>query len=449
MVNVTPQTLGLSLLSAAARTDGRTATASLVSLGEVPVERDVAKLRAARDLLDARTESEFDAKMASARPRPEAPTNGSPAEIARLKEKVAGYSKALGRLMAARPAPEGAAYATMVVGVHSASGGASITIQGQDILSVYTRLDVIGRTRQEDPAVADAVSLRARIMHGVDTAGGNDALTIEAGEVVGVQAGNDSDSVVIVAQHVRGVYTDHTDRSFGQPEIRPGQDAVAISANFVEGVSTGAGNDAVVLRGDVVRGVDAGEGQDAISITAGLVERVHGGDGNDTVVVDAELGGYVVDMMRYREREGMAGADDPVRALGEGGYLPPDVDGGYGNDAISLRVGTALMAKGGRGDDAFAISGGGTVGLVYGTGDGHDTVTLGAGTGAVLNLWDLEGPITVEHGEDSVTVRMSAGGSVTFRGLADAGPVAMMVPGSSSEPVILSAGRQTILDRRV
>ena len=92
-----------------------------------------------------------------------------------------------------------------------------------------------------------------------------------------------------------------------------------------------------------------------------------------------------------------------------------EVDGGAGNDVISVRTASVLAVAGGTGDDTINAVGG-TVSLVYGAGDGQDTVNVAAGAQVVLQIaGDVEG-YSVEFGDNSMTVRMGEG-SVTFTGI--------------------------------
>lgn len=454
MIGSTSQ--ALSLLRATARTDGQVATASMATVGGSPVERDVSKLKDARQLLRDQffAESQLGTvnlpsgpDEAAARASGTAPVSKTnSAEIARLKEKVAGYTKALNRLMALKPMPD-APHATLVVGFRNASGGVTLSISGQHVAGVYTRPDVPRPVEMHrwDPELADQVGIQAETVDSVYTGGGRDTVAITADRVDSVYTGNEGDAVVIVARQASSLYLD-SEGSADTP-YRPGNDALAVSANFIDNVYGGAGDDALALRGDVVQSVFGDEGQDAITITAGLVEQISGGDGDDALVVDAEVGGSVLNNLTYMDMIGDAKAGDPAVAATRWATMPADVDGGAGNDAISLRVGTALQARGGYGDDSFAIAGGGTAALIYGEGEGHDTVTLDRSSTAVVCIQGGKGRYEVEQGEDSLTIRMANGSAVTFLGLSTSGTIAVTSVGSTKEPTLLWEGRQTTLDR--
>lgn len=450
MISSTSQ--ALSLLRANARTDGRTAAASLEALNAVPVERDVTKLRETRQLLHDQFAAESQLRTASLPPRPEDWTAGVPgtktnsAEIARLKEKVASYAKALNRLTAMNPMPD-ASHATLVVGSYNASGGTTLSISAEHVGGVSTRPSISHPVLQYlDPELDDSVSIQARTVDSVYTGGGRDAVTVTADRIGGIRTGSEADAVVVVARQVDSISLDGRESIF--TAYRPGNDALAVAANFISQVHAGEGDDVLTLRGDVLQSVFGDEGQDVINVTAGLVEMISGGDGDDALVVDAEVGATVLDNLMYMDMIADTKAGDPVVAATRWAIMPADVDGGAGNDAIALRVGTALQARGGYGNDSFAITGIGTAALIFGAGEGHDTVTLDRASTAIVCIQGSKGRYEVEQGEDSLTIRMANGSAVTFMGLSTSGTIAVTPVGSSSEPTILWGGRQTTLDRK-
>ncbi len=196
-----------------------------------------------------------------------------------------------------------------------------------------------------------------------------------------------------------------------------GNDALSIAAYLINDISTGAGRDAVALVGRIVSNINSGSGDDAVAIKAQVVTGVTGGDGNDAIAVDAGggLAGVSNAEAWFAQSPVVATNGEVSASVGAAAKAYADVDGGAGNDVISVRTASVLAVAGGTGDDTVNVAGG-TVSLVYGAGDGNDTVNVAAGAQVVLQIGDDAGPYAVEFGADGTTVRMG-GGSVTFKGI--------------------------------
>lgn len=225
-----------------------------------------------------------------------------------------------------------------------------------------------------------------------------------------------------------------------------GTDAVAIRAAEASSIYTGAGADAVTVAATLVQSVYTGRGNDAVAISAGIVGGVYGGEGADAITVDATLGRSVADGLAHRT----GGSADRAAALtGEAAQRYAalrsniaDVNGGGGNDAITVTGAEAINIAGEGGDDLMSVTGR-TIGLHWGLGDGHDVVHLGAGTDILVQLGArpdgsaAPDSYTATREGDSLRLDFESG-SITFVGMARAGLIAVS-QGGGGTPILLNA----------
>ncbi len=276
------------------------------------------------------------------------------------------------------------------------------------------------------PVVADTVAgdaLAGVTLAGVTLAGETLAGETLAGETLaGVTLVGDTSPGDTLAGGADGGSVVDTSGSAAAPLVSTapvvaGNDALSIAAYLINDISTGGGDDAVALVGRIVSNVDAGSGDDAVAISAQVVSGVTGGDGNDAIAADAGVGVAGVSNAEawFAQAAAVAANGDAFAAVGAAAKAYADVDGGAGNDVISVGTRSVLAVAGGTGDDTInALDG--TVSLVYGAGDGNDTVNVAAGAQVVLQIADDAGPYSVEFGAEGTTVRMGEG-SVTFKGI--------------------------------
>ena len=358
---------------------------------------------------------------------------------ARMQGRLQRLSAMLQRLTEQNPGAQGASYAAIVMGGHggalavastpaaAGSPGDTLIIQAQSISTVTTSAD------------NDQVTLHGAMVSGIYTGAGSDAVSIVASFVSGIHT-DAAGPVVLVAEpeaetdpaaetapvgtvpeaaDVDTSGTAQTPVAVASPVVA-GHDALSVAAYLINDIATGDGNDALALVGRSVSAVDAGAGDDALAIRAAVVTGITGGDGADAIAVDARVG--VAGVRNAASWFAVAaeplvastgGVTAQVGAAAARAYA--DVDGGAGNDVISVRTATVLAVAGGTGDDTITAAGG-TVSLVYGAGDGNDTVNVAAGAQVVLQIAEEAGPYTVEFGQDRMTVRMGEG-SVTFSGI--------------------------------
>lgn len=369
---------------------------------------------------------------------------GQGGDEARMQGRLQKLASMLQKLTEQNPDAQGASYAAIVTGARGGAFAVSSTPSAQGV-------------------PGDTVILQAQTISDVTTSGGDDQVTLTGTTVSGIYTGGGSDRVSIVASYVSGIHTDEagpapaqaapeadaqaaplppapalseTDAPLaaeidtsgsavtpvsGATPVVAGNDALSIAAYLIADVSTGDGYDALALSGRIVADVDAGAGNDAMAIRAKVVTGVTGGLGDDAIAVDAGVGVAGVS----NPASWFAVAAEPVMASTESATAQvnvdaaarvyADVDGGAGNDVISVRTASVLAVAGGTGNDTINAVGG-TISLVYGAGDGKDTVNVSAGAQIVLQISEEAGPYTVEFGDNSMTVKLGEG-SVTFNGI--------------------------------
>jgi hypothetical protein len=351
----------------------------------------------------------------------------------RLQGRLQRLSAMLQRLTEQNPDAQGASYAAIVLGGHGVAVAMAAT------------------TSAAGETAGDTLVIQAQSISDVATSARNDQVSLQGTSVSGIYTGGGSDAVAIVASFVSGIHTDEAGPVASPPPPPPspspppaaaepttteidtsgsgavpvasavpilaGNDALSIAAYLINDISTGGGNDALALSGRIVANVDAGAGDDAVAIRAQVVTGVTGGDGNDAIAVDAGVGVAGVSNAEawFAQSALVATNGDVSASVGAAAKAYADVDGGAGNDVISVRTGSVLAVAGGTGDDTINAQGG-TVSLIYGAGDGRDTVNVAAGAQVVLQIADDAGPYTVEFGQDSMTVKIGDG-SVTFQGI--------------------------------
>lgn len=349
-----------------------------------------------------------------------------------MQARLQRLSALLQRWIGQDPSAQGAGYAAIVAGGPGRPVATTVANEG---------------------AAGDTLKIRAQSISDVTTSARNDQVSLRAREVSGIYTGGGSDSVTIVGKVVSGIHTDAAgpavappppaaepppvpvavedappdqpaEGASGDPATPPvpvaaGNDALSIAARIITDITTGDGNDALALSARIVGGVDAGSGDDAIAIKARLVAEVTGGDGNDAIAVSAEGGlagiAAAADWFAPAPAPVVAINGEVSAAVDAAAKAYADVDGGAGNDVISVRTGSVLAVSGGTGDDVVNVRGG-TIALLYGAQDGNDTINVAEGAQIVLQIAeDVEG-YAVSFGENSMTVTMGEG-SVTFTGI--------------------------------
>ena len=365
----------------------------------------------------------------------------------RLQGRMQKLSALLARLTDGNPDAAGASYAAIVLGGSGATAAASTSGAGQ---------------------AGDRLVIQADEISDVTTGSGNDTVQLQGGRVTGIYTGGGSDSLAIVGTFVSAIHMGEaapvvadvppppgpppappvaadtlagdtlpgdtlaggansslvvdTSGSAAAPVVQAapvvaGNDALSIAAYLINDISTGGGNDAVALVGRIVSNVDAGSGDDAVAIKAQVVTGVTGGDGNDAIAVDAGVGVAGVSNAEAWFAQGafVATSGDVSASVGAAAKAYADVDGGAGNDVISVRTASVLAVAGGMGDDTINAQGG-TVSLVYGAGDGNDTVNVAAGAQVVLQIGADVTDYSVAFSRGNMVVTMGEG-SVTFAGI--------------------------------
>ena len=333
--------------------------------------------------------------------------------------------KALGAMGAPPPASD-----QLILSLFSGTSGQAVTINTTGhVQSLYLR------------GGDQAVSIRAYSVDNVYTSGGHDAITIEA-------------------ESVDGIYTDRSkgfEHGVGEngetysrvAEATSSNDAVSIKARRAGGIYTMGGNDAIAIQADIIKSVYAGEGRDSISLTGGIVSGIHGDEGDDTITVNAVIGRSATSLFlgglapeHFQEYARPESAEARMR-MATTNYS--DIQGGDGNDTISVTVQEIISVNGGAGDDVISI-GGGTVGLRTGLNSGHDTVKVGQGAELMIQI--DKGTYTVEHDGDDLIIN-HWGGSVRVVGYKAAAAISIGENGSvrleQENPTVL---KEDFLSRR-
>ncbi|MGR3760147.1 hypothetical protein ACUXV3_08430 [Roseobacteraceae bacterium NS-SX3] len=271
-----------------------------------------------------------------------------------------------------------------------------------------------------------AVSLRAQEVEGLRTGAGNDAVTVQAGTIRSVSTGAGADAVALEGEVVDGVRTDpgggarryrgdwrNWDFAKADSPRQGSADSLAVRARHAANLYTGGGDDAIAVQAGTVNNIRAGRGDDGITVEAVLVTGIRGGAGDDAITVSAERSLETgAPGRRWMQEAGWRAARQAV-----------DVDGGSGNDSITLHTRGSLTARGGTGDDEILLQGG-NVALSYREGDGDDVVTLSGGANVVIRLDELDG-YAITRGEDNLTLNFGDGQSITFENLSQGGAIAV------------------------
>lgn len=208
-----------------------------------------------------------------------------------------------------------------------------------------------------------------------------------------------------------------------------GQEVGIAATGPVDNVIAGEGNDDITVHAGLIDGVDAGSGNDTIAVKGGVVAGIHGGAGDDAITVNAAMGGSA----RRAGGTGLGAADQEQHFLRPDSVQDrmrlamtaySDVLGGEGNDEISVSVRESISVDGGAGDDVISV-GSGTVGLRLGADAGDDVVRVGYGAELLIQI--DEGDYRLETEGNDMIVR-HAGGSLRIEGYEAASAIAIAGP---------------------
>ncbi len=252
------------------------------------------------------------------------------------------------------------------------------------------------------------------------TAGGDDNIAIKAGGVLGVSSGGGNDVINIIASAIR------SEKDSGLPVVGSidggsGDDRIDITAGGdVWSIDGGEGNDAITIANTSrsysnfhgISNLDAGAGDDTVRLTSTTtIVAVEGGTGNDELDIKSENmvwdvnGGdgddaISVDTKQARGISGGAGddtlvinADSAEAAGGDGNDILQinargifSAEGGDGNDTLIIDAFNAYNINGGHGDDIIVVNAENKIdGVSGGRGNDHITLTSAADTAAVFN----------------------------------------------------------------
>ncbi|MEI4485704.1 hypothetical protein V8J36_05840 [Frigidibacter sp. MR17.14] len=335
-----------------------------------------------------------------------------------------------------------------VTGIDTGDGNDALAISADNLLDLSTG--------EGD----DALALRGGVVGGISTGAGNDAVALIASVLDGLDAGAGDDVLGIAAMVAGGITggdgADVLQVTLGvggsvMPAAPPPATDPAAEDPVTEEPATDAPTGGVAAgdasSGEAAADADLAEtGANGTGSAQQVADRVPPpAEGAETAATDdsAEPADPPADENPAPEptpqpafdRLAALAAQDAITRFRALLGTAIDVDGGAGNDRISVSAVLGATVAGGSGDDRISLSSG-TFALHYGLGDGNDSVAVGAGTDVVLQLGDgaLDSYSITREG-DSLRLDF-AGGSVTFTGLATAGLIA--VAQASGEPVILN-----------
>jgi hypothetical protein len=336
-------------------------------------------------------------------------TRSSEAEVRFQKMRAQNMSKALMRLNAG-PLREG----QRILSLFSPPGSHALSINttGQ-VESLFLR------------GGDQALSINAQTVTRVHTEGGNDAITINADWVESVYTDRSGG-------YVPGFREDGTSYPLWQPGT-DSNDAVAINARRADSIHTGGGNDAIAIQADLINSVYAGDGSDAISLSGGIISGVYGEAGDDTITVDAGIGRPAIHDLGFFAGPAGASDTDPLYTRPDTVHdrmraaktYNSDIQAGAGDDVISVNVQEIISIDGGSGNDVISI-GSGTVGLRVGEGSGNDLVQVGHGAELMIQI-DF-GDYTAEIDGNDMVIRHE-GGTVRIADYQNAAAIGIVAPG--------------------
>ena len=218
-----------------------------------------------------------------------------------------------------------------------------------------------------------------------------------------------------------------------------GKDIISITAKRFVSVYGEGGSDRIQIKKGKYHAVDGGRGNDSITITGGTEHRVYGGDGNDTITVKKGAGFFVISGLRgkkntitvqngarpgtssyYASIYGGSGNDIIKVTNKKGKYY--DIDGGEGNDRITVKYGSYYDIYGDKGRDTITI-----------TNVKHFTAGHYGGSKATITVTGGSyGQISVA---DKVTATVNSGSSHTVSG-----------SGSKNSTIIINGGKNLTVD---
>lgn len=281
---------------------------------------------------------------------------------------------------------------------------------------------------------------------------GDDRLAIAADTVARIDTGGGADALTVQADRVDAITTDRADSRSDRDIDREvqGNDALAIAARIVRNVEMGGGNDVLAAQAQMIL-ADLGAGHDVAAITTDIALGAAGGAGDDVITLTASLGGTAARQLTETadgtpisaaKAAATLYADTATRLAAVAANIA-DVDGGSGDDVISVSGALMIGVAGGAGDDLIAVEGR-TVALHYGKGDGNDVVQVGVGTDVLVQLaarpdgGSDPGAYTVTRDGDSLTLRFAAG-AITLTGIAEAGTIAVAC-GFATQDILKAPG---------
>ncbi len=209
----------------------------------------------------------------------------------------------------------------------------------------------------------------------IDTSDNNDNVNVNDSTVDDIHTHDGDDSVTV------------QDSNTGDIKTGSGNDTININGTnpaypITGDVSGGSGDDSIKINYADVGDVNGdshhhGSGNDTIQITDSTTYDVSGGKGDDSITI---LNSYVYGDVNGDKNHGYSsyGGDDTINVLGNDGYVEGLVNGGGGDDSITIgssidgKYGKAV--KGGDGNDTVALVDGAALNGALSGGDGIDVL---------------------------------------------------------------------------
>jgi Hemolysin-type calcium-binding repeat (2 copies). len=204
-----------------------------------------------------------------------------------------------------------------------------------------------------------------------------------------------------------------------------GKDTITVTAKQMASVYGEGGNDKITVKRGKKHWVEGGSGNDTIIISGGTDHRVYGDDGNDTITVKKGGGFYVLSGLRGKKntitvqegaKPGTASSygliyggtgNDVIKVTNKKGKYY-DIDGGEGNDTITVKNGSYYEIDGDHGKDIIKITNVKHFTVNQHNIRGKDQITVTGGSNGYIYVTD-KGTATINSGSSHTVSGSSIG----------------------------------------
>ena len=203
-----------------------------------------------------------------------------------------------------------------------------------------------------------------------------------------------------------------------------GKDTITVTAKQMASVYGEGGNDKITVKRGKAHRIEGGNGKDTIIIAGGTGHWVYGGEGNDTITAKKGSGFYVLSGLRgkntiivqegakpgtassYSSIYGGTGNDSIKVTNKKGKYY--SIDGGEGNDTITVKNGSYYEIDGDRGKDIIKITNVKHFAVNQHNIGGKDQITVTGGSNGYIYVTD-KGTATINSGSSHTVSGSSIG----------------------------------------